>query len=89
MKALLKYMKKNVFILHHFYIKRRSIFLTPPKKAWLLCGCFLKEELSETQNSKRLRFSMSVSTVRSRINNFYAKITTTKMVLISVRFFYM
>ena len=61
-------------VLHNFDIKNLSNFLAPPKKAWLLCGCFLREESSETQNSRRFRFSMSVATVRSRIINFYAKI---------------
>ena len=66
--VLLKYMKKNFFfIVHNFYIKNLSIFLAPPKKAWLLCGCFLREKSSEIQNSKRFRFSMSVATVRTRI----------------------
>ena len=74
-KSTLKvYEKKTLFILHNFYIKYLSIFLAPPKKTWLLCGCFLREESCETQNLKRFRFSMSVDTVRSRIINFYAKI---------------
>ena len=64
-KSTLKVYKKKLFILHNYYIKNLSIFLAPPKKAWMLCGCFLREESSETQNSKRFRFSMS---------NFYAKI---------------
>ena len=75
-KSTLKvYERKKLFILHNFYIKNLSIFLAPPQKAWLLCGCFLREESSETRNLKIFSFSMSVATVRSIIINFYSKIT--------------
>ena len=41
----------------------------------MLCGYYIRYESSETQNSKRFRFSISVATARSRIINFYPKIT--------------